>query len=154
MELHAVRPFLADDFGMVGVFLVFDEDCTAFAHAVVLGLVIAVAAKVTERPERATLVGGHHSLRSIFDDEQVVLFGDVVNRVHFAGDARIVHRHDGLCLFGNGAFDEFFVQVHRVGTDIYEYAFCSAHRKCIGGTHERERRHDDFVAGLYAAKQR
>ena len=49
VELHAVRALLADYFRVVGELLVFDEDGPAFAHAVVLCLVVAVAAEIPER---------------------------------------------------------------------------------------------------------
>ena len=152
--LHAVGAFFADNLGVVGVFFVGDEDGSAFAHAVVLGLVEAVATEVAEGTERAALVGGHHSLRGIFDDEQVVAVGDFVDGVHLAGDTRIMHGHDGLGLFGDGAFDQLLVEVHGVGADVHEHALGTAHGERVGGTDERERRHDDLVAGLYVAEQR
>ena len=154
MELHAVRALLADDLGMVGVLLVGDEDGAALPHAVVLGLVEAVAAEVPECAEAAPFVGGHHALRRILDDKQVVLSGDFVDGVHLAGHARIVHRHDGLRLFGDGRLDELLVDVHRVGADVHEHALRAAQRERIGRGNERERRHNDLVTRPDTAKQR
>ena len=69
VELHAVCAFFADDFSVVGILLVGDENGSAFAHAVVLCFVETVATEISERPKRTTFVGGHHALRGVFDDE-------------------------------------------------------------------------------------
>ena len=69
VELHAVCAFFADDFGVIGILLVGDENGSAFTHTVVLCLVETVATKIAECAERTSFVGGHHTLRGIFYDE-------------------------------------------------------------------------------------
>ena len=79
--------------------------------------------------------------------------GNRVDGIHFAADACIMHGNDGACLFGNGVFNQLFVDVHCVGADVHEHALGSAHGKCVCGGDECERGHNDFVAGLDIAKQ-
>ena len=152
VELAAVRAFFTDDFGTVAILLVVDEQRSALAHAIVLGFVIAVATKVTERSERLALVGRHHALRGVFHHEQIVALCNLVDLVHLASHARIVHRHNRLRLLGDGGFNQVLVQVHGVGTDIHEHALGPLRHECIGRTHERERWHNHLVARLDVAK--
>ena len=152
MELAAVGAFFADDFCRVRKFRVFNQQSAAFAHAVVLCLVVAVAAEVSECAEGLPLVGGHHALGGVFHHQQIVLSGDFVNLVHFAGHSRVVDGDDGLCLFGNGLFHQIFVHVHGVGADIHEHAFCTSGDEGVGGGNEGEGGHDDFIAGLNGAQ--
>ena len=152
MELTAVCTLLADNLGAVAELFIVYQQCAALAHAVVLGLVVAVAAEVPECPERLALVGGHHALRGIFHHEQIMALCNLVDLVHLAGHARVVHRHNRLRLLGNSRLDQVLVQVHRVGANVHEHALGPLRNECVGSTHERERGHNHLVARPDVAK--
>jgi hypothetical protein len=50
--------------------------------------------------------------------------------------------------------DQALVEVQRIEADVHEHGRGAAQREGIGGGHERERRHDDFVARRDVEQQR
>src|SRR5574344_637640 len=76
-----------------------------------------------------------------------MLFRDGVDRVHFTAHARVMHGDDGLCPRRDGFLDPVFIEVHRVRADVREYDLRAAHGERVRRGNERERGHDDFVAG-------
>ena len=81
----------------------------------------AVAAEIADRSEILSVVCAHHALCGIFHNHQAVAAGNIHNRIHFAGNARIMNDDDCFCLFGDRLFDLRFVDVHRIGSDIDEH---------------------------------
>ena len=65
---------------------------------------------------------GHITVEGpFFDDGDSVARGDGADGIHFAGHARIVHRHDRLSPRCNQRFEPGLIQVHRVGAYISEH---------------------------------
>ena len=109
---------------------------------------------MTDGSQRATFVGGHHALRGIFHHEQVVLFGDGHDGVHFTGHARVMHRNNRPRFVGDRRFNQRFVDVHSIRTDIHKHDFRPAQDKRVRRGDEGVARHDHFIAGLNIQQQR
>ena len=103
LQLEQVEPLLhvvavvAEAARQPGQVLVVGGDHAAFA-AGGEGLVLAEAAAgdVAQRAGLLALVDAAEGLGVVLDDEQLVLLGEGVDRVHVAHVAVEVHRHDGL----------------------------------------------------------
>ena len=75
-------------------------------------------------------------------------------RVHLARHAGVVHDDDRLGARRDRRFDLPLVEVERVGADVDEHRPRAAQHERVRRRDERERRHDDFVAGLEIEQQR
>lgn len=64
---------------------------------------------------------------------QVVVRGDLHDRVHLAGHAGIVNGDDGLGSRGDGVYDASFINVERVGPNIDKDWHTTAQHEGVGG---------------------
>ena len=87
-----------------------------------------------------------HSLGGVFDDVQPVSVGDRHDRVHLAAHSGVVHGEDGAGAGRDRPLDEQFIEVERVGPDVYEHGTGAAEGDGIGRGDEGERRHDHLVS--------
>ena len=76
------------------------------------------------------------------------------DRVHFAGHAGVVHRHDRPGARRDRGLDQPFVEIERVLPDVDEHRDRAAQHERIRRRHEGEGRHDHFVAALDVEQQR
>ena len=97
-------------------------------------------------PERLTVEGRHDRLRRVLYDQQAMTRCDLEDDIHCAGDASVVHWHDGTGPRRDRRLDLLLIQVESVKTDIHEHRHRATQHEGVGGRHERVRRHDDFVA--------
>ena len=68
--------------------------------------------------DEADIFGGGGGGRGIFDDEQMMPGGDFHDRIHFATDTRVMNGKDRFGGRGDGRFDQPFVDVQRIGSDV------------------------------------
>ena len=154
-ELAAVGAFFANNLRAFHQRAIVDQRRPALtAGGVVFGFMEAEAADMADGAQRAPLVGGHHPLRGVFHHKQVVFVGDGHDGVHLAGYAGIMHRDNRPGFIGDGGFDERFVDIHRIATDINEDDFRPAQHKSIGGGDKGIAGHNHFVARLDIQQQR
>jgi len=153
-ELAAVGTFLADDLRAFHQRFVVDQQRAAFARDHILGLVEAQRAQRAERPQRLAAIGREDSLRGVLDHGEAVALRDRHDRVHLAAHARVVDDADRLRARSDRGFDQRFVDVERVPADVDEHRHRAAQDERVGGRHEGERRHDDFVARLQVEQER
>ena len=113
----------------------------------------AEGVQLTKTAEPAALIFAEEPVGVIFDDGEAVAAGQVEDRVHFAADASIVDRHDGLSARGQECFESCFVEIQGVRTDIAENRFGAAQDESVDGRDEGEGGHDDFIAGLEFEKK-
>jgi hypothetical protein len=150
----AIRSLLANDLGALRQLFIAHHQAAAFAGDDVLGLVKAETAEIADRAERPVLVAGHDSLRRVFDDPQVVTPGDGRDRIHFAGDAGVMHRNDRAGPRRDRILDQPFIEIERVLPDIDEHRHRAAQHERVGGRHEGVGGQDDLVAAFDVEQQR
>lgn len=148
----AVSAFVADDFGAFDEGGVIDAQSATFAADEVFSFVKAVAAEVADGSECAAVVPRVNALGSIFDDFELVSAGDGHDAIHFAGDAGVVHDADHTSAGGDGIFDERFVDIECIRSNINEDWFCAESNESGGGGDEGVGGHYDFVARLKFAE--
>ena len=122
-----------------------DQQCAALSHAVIFGFMEAVAAIITDAPKGFSFIRSHHALRRILNHKKVVTLCDIHDRIHFAGYSGVVHRHDGLRLFGDRCFDLFFVNIHGIRTNIHKNRHAAPQHKRICRGNKCVRRHNNFI---------
>ena len=83
----------------------------------------------------------------IFDHGNAIRLGDIENRVHVGTLAEEMHRHDRLRPTRDLLFDFVSIDVVRQRVDIREHGRRPESGHGAGRGKERERRHDDFIAG-------
>ncbi|MCX5766098.1 MAG: hypothetical protein NTZ43_02585 [Gemmatimonadetes bacterium] len=114
------------------------------------GRVEAEGARSAEGAGEFAFEAGAERLRGVFDNSEIVLFGDGANGVHVAGAAVHLHGHDELGALGDGRFNGRGVH-HVIGADVH----CDgdAAREVHGGWRcdHSVRRENDFVSWLNAS---
>ncbi|MNI32681.1 hypothetical protein D3C73_866020 [compost metagenome] len=108
---------------------------------------------MTNCSQRAAFVGRHHALSGIFHHEQVVLSRQCHNGVHFAGNARVMHRYDSAGFVGDRRFNQRFVNVHGIRADIDKDDFGPTQHEGVGGGDKGVARHDHFITSLDIQQQ-
>ena len=151
-ESLAVRALLADNLGALDVLGLVYDDGAALPHRVILGLVEAVAAEVSDSSEGTALVRAHDALGSVLNHDKVVATGDVDDGVHLAGHAGIVHRHNHARSIGDGRLDLRLVDVHRVRADVDKDELSADRDESRRSARESKARKDHLVAGLKATE--
>ena len=109
---------------------------------------------MADSTERPAFIGRHHALSGIFHDKQIMFAGDSHNGVHFAGHAGVVDRHNRAGFVGDRRFNQRFINIHGVATNINEDDFCATQHKGVGGGDEGIARHNHFIARLDIQQQR
>ena len=153
-EAAAVGPLLLEDLRALDERLVVDEQRAALAAGDVLRLVEGERPEGADRPQRPAAVGGVDALRGVLDEQQVVRLRQRAEGVHVTGDPAVVDGDDRPRALRDGVGGALGVDVQRGGIDVDEDRRRAAQDERVGGRDERERRHDDLVAGADAAEQR
>ena len=122
----------------------------AFARGKVLGVLEAEAAQVAERAALSAAVLGQPRLAGVLDHRQPAPLGDGVDRVHLAGHAVDVDRHDGPRAVGDAALDRGRVHRKRGRVGVGEHRQRLVRQDRVVGGDEREGRADDLVARIDA----
>ncbi|MNP61944.1 hypothetical protein D3C76_1571770 [compost metagenome] len=63
---------------------------------------------------------------------------DTQQRVHVTGLPGIMHGHDCLSLFGDCSFDQAFIKIEAVRTNIHEHRHRTTQHEGVGSGDERE----------------
>ena len=123
-------------------------DGAAFARRQVLRVLEAEAAEVAQRAALPAPVLGQPRLAGVLDHGEIVLLRDRVDGVHVARHAVDVHGHDGARAVGDPALDGGRVHRQRLRIGVGEHRQRLAQQDRVVRRDERERRHDDLVAGV------
>jgi len=107
-----------------------------------------ITAQITDGSQRPPFVGGHHPLGCVFDHQQVVVTGDRHDRVHLAGHTGVVDRNDRLGAGCDRRFDQLFVDVEGVFSDIHENRHPTTKHESIGRGYKGVGGHDDLITRL------
>ena len=154
-ELAAVGTLLTQNFGAFDKAFVIDHQRAAFTAAgVVFGFMEAESRQVTFNTNEIAFVFAHDALRGVFDHQQVMLVGQAHDRIHIAGDAGVMHGHNGFGFIGDRRSHQRCIHIHGFRVDIDEFDFRAAQHEGIGGTDEGVAWHDNFVARLDIDQQR
>jgi hypothetical protein len=70
-------------------------------------------------------------MRVVLDHCDCMPARDRRHSFHFASDARIMHKKNGLRAFGNALLDLSLINVERVRSNIHEDRLCAAQDKRI-----------------------
>ena len=152
-ELAAVGALFPVNFRLLHLLRVIDQHSAALTHGVVLGLMEAVAAHVTDGAQSPALIPAHHALRGILHHFQVVAPGDLHDGIHLAGYACIVNHADDGGLVGNGGLDFGLVDVHGVRADVHIDDLCAPLDKGVRSGDKGVGGQNHFIARLYIAQQ-
>jgi len=126
---------------------VVDDERASLTTLHVLGFVEALGGEGSEGSETLSAVRPAKPMRIVLDQADPVAFGDAVEGVHVAADARVVHHDDRLAPSRDGGFDKPLVEVEGVRAAVDEHCCRATQAEGAGRGAERERRHDHFVAG-------
>ena len=153
--MAAVGAFFTNDLRALYQRAIVNQRCAAFtARGVVFGFMEAEAANMADSAERPAFIGRHHALSSILHHKQIMLAGDSHNGVHLAGHAGVVDRYNRAGFLGDGRFNQRFIDIHGIATNINEDDFRAAQHKGVGGGDEGIARHNHFIARLNIQQQR
>ena len=119
-----------------------------------LGAVEAEAAEIAESAHMLPMDAGIQRLGAVLHDLDAVRLCQLDDGFHIAGHAQQVHSHDHLGLVGDLSGDVLRVDGPGVRMDVAPNQLGAGLAEGDGGGAERIGRHDDLVAGLYAAKRR
>ena len=101
---------------------------------------------MANRAQLSAFISGLYAVRCVFDYQEFMPFRNGHDDVHLAPHTGIVDRNDGFCAGRDGGFDEFFVDVQRVGSYVDKDGNSPTENKGIGGRDKCVGGHDDFVA--------
>ena len=112
----------------------------------------AVASEIPDGSQRFSVIIGFHSLRRVFHHFQIVLPGNLHDRIHLAGHAGVVYRNDRLCFFCDRLFDQLLVYIHGIRPDIHKHDLRPSENKGVGRGNKGIRRHDHLVSRMDIAE--
>ena len=139
----------------VDVALVVDDERAALAADEVLRLVEAQRREATEAAERLAAVRAEQPVRVVLDEVDVAVGDRRLDAVDVAADAGVVDRHDGADgVVRSSVARGARVEAERLALDVAEERAGALAREGERGRDERERRHDDGVAGPEVEQQR
>ena len=85
-------------------------------------------------------------LSAVFEDQQIVLLGDLKDGWHVGRQAVQVHDLDGHGLVSDCSFNAGRIEGERVDVNISKHRVGSCDGNGVAGGSEGERRNDDFSA--------
>ena len=145
---HAVD---AEGEGAAFNFIVIGEDeATVAGGTEVFGYVEADSGGDAEVAGVDAVLAGVDYLGGVFEDDEIVFFGDLVDGGHVGELAEEVDGEDRFGFGGDGGFDEGGVDVEGGGVDVDHDRDGAEMGDDLDGGDEREGGGDDFVAGLEA----
>ena len=123
--------FFSENLSFFLILIPIEQNCTALSHCVILRLMEAVAAKISDGSQCFSFIVGVHTLSCIFHNLQIMPSGNIHNCIHLTGNSRIVNRNNCSGFFCDRLFDQFFINVHGIRTDIHKHNLRSAQYKSI-----------------------
>lgn len=145
--VFGVGAVVAQDAGLIGEGIVVADKGAAVAEAAeVFGWEERVAAEVAHAAAGLAVVGCADGLSGVFDDVELVLFGESEDGVHVGALAEEVDWDDGFGARGDFVFGVFDIEVEgdRAGVDEHGSSAGAGDAAC--GGEEGEGRHEDFIA--------
>lgn len=144
--VHAVAALVAEGAAHRGEVGVVGDDHAAFAGG---DLFVGVEAEDSAEAEGADLAFSGcaaEAFAAVFDEGEVVFFGECFLGVHAGGVAEGFDGDDGFGAGGDGAAEAGDVEVVGFGVDVDEDGFGADEEDAVGGGDEGEGGGDDFVA--------
>ena len=92
-----------------------------------------VTSKISDGSQCFSFIKGIHTLSCIFHNFQTMSAGNLHDRVHLAGNTRIMNRHDYFRSVCDCLLDQFLIDVHSIRPDIHEHDLRLTQNKCICG---------------------
>src|SRR5438034_1143735 len=114
------------NFGSLIKLCVVNQQCAAFSAREILGLMKTESCKLPKGAKVAPAIASVKAMRVIFDHRDVVPAYDRQDHVHFAADARVMHKKNRLRVLGNASFDLSLIDVQRIRANIHEYRLGAA----------------------------
>src|SRR5258708_6436883 len=122
------------------------DDDAAFTGRDLLVRIEAEDTRISERAHLAALVFRAERFASVFDHEEPMAVGDLLDLGERRGTAKGMHHDDGARAGCNCLLDPGGIEIQRLGIDIDEDPRRSLLTRRAGDGHERERWDDDLVA--------
>ena len=113
----------------------------------------AEAGNVGDRTDRPRLIRGADRVRSILDENQVVLVANLANRVVLNGAPAKVDSDNRLGLIRDVRLDARRVDIPCVGFDVGKDRRAAAVEYAVRAGSKGDGAHDDLIAGLYASRK-
>src|SRR6266566_10160469 len=114
-----VRSFFPKDLGPLIEVRIVDQQRAAFAATEILGFMETQSCKRPKRAEVSSSIFSIKTMRILFDDSNAMLPRNGCDRVHFASDARVMHKKNRFCARGNALLDLVFINVQRVRANVH-----------------------------------
>ena len=124
-KLTSVSSLFSQDLCFLHIFIPVKKDCTALSHSIVLCLMETVTPKISNGTKSFSLITGIYSLRSVFNNLQIVFLCNLHNGIHLTGNPCIVDRDDHFCFLSHCRLDQFLINIHCIRSDINKYNLCS-----------------------------
>src|SRR5271170_2898325 len=110
-ELAAVGALFADDHGAFDHLRIVHHHGSSLTANDVLSLVKALCAQAAEGAGELAFVASKQTVSIVLNHSDTVLARYATDRIHFAGDAGVVHRNDGLCPLRDERLQTAFVEI-------------------------------------------
>ena len=149
-----IRTLFTQDLCTLQISIILKQQRAALSHCIILCLMEAVAAEISDRAERTPFIPRIDTLRCILHDLQVVFFCNRHDRIHLTGDTGIMHRHNDLCALCDCRLDLRLINIHCLWMHIYKYNFGTLQHKCICRGYKRVGRHDHLISRLQITEKR
>ena len=120
-KFTSVSAFFPQNFCFFLIFIIIKEDCSALSHSIILCLMEAVTAKISNRTKRFAFIKGVHSLGRIFNNFKIIFLCNCHDRIHLTGNSGVMNRHDHLGFLRDCCLDQFLINIHCIRSDINKY---------------------------------
>ena len=120
-KLTSVCSLFSENFSPLLISVILKQERTALSHSIILGLMKAVTSKISNGTQSLSFIACIYSLGSIFNHLQIIFFCDLHNFIHLTGNSCIMDRYDRPGFLRNRSFDQIFIYIHGIRTDIHKY---------------------------------
>jgi len=148
MRFHLGSSALAHEPGPLGQVILVGDQAAAHIRSQGLFRIEGEPGGVAQGAGVAPFIFAEHRLAGILIDDQAVLFGQGVDRVHIAHQAGFVDHQDGPGAVGEARFDGFRADIDRAGGGVGEDRDIVLPDQALDRPVIGDRADDDLVAGL------
>ena len=112
------------------------------------------ATEIPPTADRFAVVGSADGAGGVFDHGDPVLARDAQDAIELGRQAEKVDCHDRPCATRDGCFEGVGIEVEGLGRYVGKDGLRPHVLRAVRGRHPGERRHDHFVVGLQAERER